>query len=188
MTGRRTIFRWFADYEKEEAWLNKMAARGFDLETFVLGFYTFREGSPGEYAYRIELLGSPARGLSRYDYFRFLEETGIEIVATWFKWVYYRRKASEGPFDVYSDAESRIGHYRRVAVFMLAVGVLNLAVFAYNAAFTARLFANLGGAPAGLSIFAITSINVLAGIAAVTTGARMFLKSRRLGREKTLRE
>ena len=51
-------------------------------------------------------------------YLSFVEETGTELLFIWVKWACFRRKASEGGFDIYTDIESRIVHYRRVARFL----------------------------------------------------------------------
>ena len=46
----------FADMEKEEEWLNEMAQKGFNfMDNFIMR-YTFSEGTPNEYIYRIEML------------------------------------------------------------------------------------------------------------------------------------
>ncbi|HOJ10563.1 MAG TPA: DUF2812 domain-containing protein, partial [Clostridiales bacterium] len=47
-------------------------------------------------------------------YIKFLEESGIEYVASYIRWIYIRRKSSDGVFDIYSDADSKIKHYKRV--------------------------------------------------------------------------
>ena len=41
-------------------------------------------------------------------YLEFLEEAGIERVGSYMRWVYLRKKAADGPFDLFSDYESRM--------------------------------------------------------------------------------
>ena len=55
---RRTIFKIYPawDFEREEKWLNEMAAKGLSLVAVGLFNYTFEETPPGEYKVRIELL------------------------------------------------------------------------------------------------------------------------------------
>lgn len=53
---RQRIFKLFVNYEKEEAWLNKLASQGLHCVDYVIGRYTFKKGAPGEYTYRIQLL------------------------------------------------------------------------------------------------------------------------------------
>jgi len=50
-----------------------------------------------------------------------MEESGVEAIATWYCWVYFRKKAVDGPFDIYSDIDSRITHYKRISIFMFCM-------------------------------------------------------------------
>jgi hypothetical protein len=105
-----TKWRLFINFEKEEQWLNKMATEGLNLIS-----YTFEEGPPGEYIYRLELLkGEPTDEQAR-DYLASMEDYGIECVDTYNNWAFFRKKAADGPFEIYSDFESKVGHYKRVA-------------------------------------------------------------------------
>jgi hypothetical protein len=120
----------FADIEREEAWLNEMAQKGFNFQDVFLARYTFTECKPQEYNYRIELLEhSPSHPLSR-QYLRFLEETGVECVTTSGRWAYFRKKATDGPFDLYSDLEAKIRHYKRNFAFAATLLLANFAVVA----------------------------------------------------------
>ena len=120
----KRVVRFYFDFEKEETWLNEMARHGWMMNSFFLGLYQFTEGPPGNYIYRIELLPFRAANANILPYLRFLEETGVEVVATWFRWAFYRKKASEGEFDIYTDIDSRIMHYRRVSQFLFPVGII----------------------------------------------------------------
>ena len=118
---RKAAWKFFADYEKEEVWLNEMSAKGLALKDFFLGRYTFDDCKPGEYVYRIEFLEDyPGNPVSR-RYLDFMAENGVEHVASWARWVYFRRKAEEGAFDIYSDFDSRIKHYQRINNLLLAI-------------------------------------------------------------------
>ena len=62
----------FADMEKEEAWINDMAQQGFNFMDNFFIRYTFSEGTPNEFIYRIELLEyKPSHMISR-NYIKFL--------------------------------------------------------------------------------------------------------------------
>jgi hypothetical protein len=119
----KLFFAW--QHEKEEAWLNQMSAQGLLLVNVGVCAYTFEEGTPGEYLYRLELLDKWPSGAEGIAYIRFLEETGIEHVASILRWAYFRRKASDGPFELYSDNSSRIKHCWRIIVMIGVAGVLN---------------------------------------------------------------
>ncbi len=136
---RFSVWNWFADYEKEEKWLNEMSAKGFHFVHTSFSRYTFEEGAQGKYIYRLQLLDNlPSHPESR-AYIRFMEEAGAEHVSSILRWVYFRKKASEGPFDLYSDLDSRIRHYGKIALLLsfpcgynLFVGLMNLRLITSN--------------------------------------------------------
>jgi hypothetical protein len=45
----KVVYRLYADYEKEETWLNEMVAKGYALKNFVWCRYVFEPCEPGEY-------------------------------------------------------------------------------------------------------------------------------------------
>ncbi len=111
---KNIIWKAYVDYEKEEKWLNEMSAKGLALTNYTWCRYVFEESPEGQYIYRIELLKNTATHPESIAYLRFLEESGVECVATYMRWVYLRKKAAEGSFDIYTDIESRIQHYKRI--------------------------------------------------------------------------
>ena len=125
---RSARWKFFINYEKEEAWLNEMSAKGFAFREYFLLRYSFEDSEPGEYIYRIELLENWITHPESQRYIGFLKENGVEAVATWGRWVYFRRRAEEGAFDIYSDVESRLTHYRRVGVMFLVVGLAEIMI------------------------------------------------------------
>ena len=134
---RHTVYKllWGWEYEKEEQWLNEMAARGKALVSIGLCKYIFEDTEPGEYTVKIELLDSMASSPRSKSYIRFLEETGAEHVGSIFRWIYIRKKASYGALDLYSDIGSKIRYMKRLqaffislTIFELFIGVMNLAI------------------------------------------------------------
>lgn len=101
-------------FEKEEKWLNEMSAKGMQLTDVGFCRYCFTKGNPGEYIYRLELLNHMPHHAESINYISFLEETGIEHIGSLLRWVYFRKKAGAGPFEIYSDTPSKINHYRRI--------------------------------------------------------------------------
>ncbi|MCM8709549.1 DUF2812 domain-containing protein [Clostridium sp. SYSU_GA19001] len=116
----------FINYEKEEKWLNDMAAKGLNLVYYSIGKYIFEKGMPSEYIYRIELLNKFPSNPESKAYINFMEESGVECVASYMRWVYFRKKANEGSFDIYSDYDSRIKLYKKIAILYGTVALLNL--------------------------------------------------------------
>lgn len=125
--------------DKEQQWLNELAAKGLSLTDYSWCRYVFEETEPGKYIYQIELLenkpGKPESDL----YLRFLEDAGVEVAATYMRWAYLRKKASDGPFSVYSDCESKIRYLNRVKNFWiflinfeLLIGLFNIGIGLFN--------------------------------------------------------
>lgn len=54
-------------------------------------------------------------------YIEFLEESGVEVITSYMNWIYLRRKTAEGEFEIYSDIESRISHYKKIAFIWTAL-------------------------------------------------------------------
>lgn len=105
-------FRLYFDTDKEVEWLNEMSRQGYAVSGYFLGTYTFDRCEPGKYQYQID----NTEGWFRVEnsYREFMTEMGIEIVALWGPWVYLRKLAEDGPFELYSDVESRITHYEKI--------------------------------------------------------------------------
>lgn len=111
---KKTVYRLFWDYEKEEEWLNQMVDKGWAMKDYFLGRYVFEPCTKGAYIYRIELLDQKVTRSKSQDYLNLLEETGIVHVASYGNWIYLRKRADQGAFQLYSDIDSRLGHYRKI--------------------------------------------------------------------------
>lgn len=122
---KHVVKKVYVDVENEENWLNSMSAMGMALIDYTWCRYVFERAQPNEYIYRIELLEKPHTHPESLSYIQFLEENGIECVAGYMRWIFLRKKASDGPFDLYTDAESRYRYYKRLFVFYNSLFVLN---------------------------------------------------------------
>lgn len=131
---RHTAYRLFlsTQYEEEENWLNEMSAKGLALVSAGVCRYVFEDEEPGKYTYKLELLNSLSSAAESRSYLAFLEETGIEHIASIFRWVYLRKKTEEGPFNLFSDMSSRIRYFRRLQVFFLTLMVLEFVIGIQN--------------------------------------------------------
>lgn len=136
----KQLHRWklYFDKDLEESWLNQLAQQGWGLTSFCLGRYTFEPIEPGEYIYRVDLL--PSDEEKKQEYFSLLREMGVEVVQQWGFWFFCRRRASEGPFELYSDAPSKASHYGRIARMFFLVALLEIvcALFQIPAILTGR--------------------------------------------------
>ena len=127
----RKLF-WVWNFDKEEKWLNEMAAKGLALVGVGFAKYEFEDSLPGEYSVRFELLNHPKNHPESEKYIRFIEETGGEQVGNYLRWVYFRKKTADGPFDLFSDNTSRIAHLKRIIALMLPIGIFNLCIGLQN--------------------------------------------------------
>jgi len=116
---------WSWEHEKEEEWLNQMARKGWSLISVGFCTYEFEECHPGEYVYRIELLENNYNSQEGQDYISFVESTGAILVGNYINWVYFKKKKSEGTFDLFSDLDSKIKHYKRIYSMMMPIGLVN---------------------------------------------------------------
>ena len=128
METRKTIRKWFWvwDFEKEEDWLNQMAMNGWLLESVGFSTYHFVRCEPGEYSVRLEM--------HKYDesYVSFMEETGAEYVGRMVMWIYFRKKTEDGPFDLFSDIDSKIDHLNKIGNVLSIIGGANLLIGIMN--------------------------------------------------------
>lgn len=120
---KQTIYKVFiaTQYEKEEDWLNEMSEKGLALVHAGFFKYIFEDSAPGEYIYKIQLLDSLHWNRKSTSYLQFLEETGVEHVASIFRWVYLRKKSEDGPFSLYSDVGSTIKYLQRLQLFFISL-------------------------------------------------------------------
>ena len=124
MNAEKIIHKWFWawDFEREEQWLNTMAHTGWLLDSVGFCTYRFIPCPAEEYTVRMEMHAWDE------DYLRFMEETGAEYLGRMATWIYFRKKTSDGVFDLFSDMDSRIGHLNRIGKLLAAVGVANLLI------------------------------------------------------------
>ncbi|GAA0180146.1 hypothetical protein SH2C18_28920 [Clostridium sediminicola] len=148
------------NYEKEENWLNEMCAKGYALVDYSWCRYVFEKCEEGEYIYRLELLEKPASNIESQKYIEFLEETGIEHVASYMRWIYCRKKSNEGKFDLFTDLKSKLKHFRSVSNFWWVLTIINLFAGIYN--LMIGIFMS--------DLKPITNINTTLGILSLTVG------------------
>ncbi|NLL48245.1 MAG: DUF2812 domain-containing protein [Firmicutes bacterium] len=124
---KKRVYKVFTNYEKEEVWLNRMAASGWHCTDYFFCRYIFTKGEPGEYTYRIQLLDNSPDHPENAEYLELLADAGIEVISSHLRWVYLRKKTAAGPFELFSDRESRIAHYKKIITMLLPVALVNFA-------------------------------------------------------------
>ena len=127
---RKCFLAW--QFDKEEKWLNEMAAKGLGLVSVGFCRYEFEDCTPGEYQYRIELMKYTPTHPESQQYIKFIEDTGAEQIGSYMRWVYFRKKASDTPFDLFSDLTSRIAHTSRIISLLISLSIFNAGAGLYN--------------------------------------------------------
>lgn len=120
-------FRFFYDKDAETEWLNQMAADGYAMTVFFAGFYKFETCRPGEYVYQIDF-GNSFFKINK-DYREFMQDTGVEVLQAWGPWVFLRKPASEGRFELYTDVDSGIEHYSKIRKMFKILTIIELICF-----------------------------------------------------------
>lgn len=132
---RKTVHKlfWAWNFDKEEAWLGEMAAHGWTLVSVGLCTYHFEETAPDAYYIRMEMLkGGWSLGPQDKDYIRFVEDTGAEFLGNVKNWVYFRKKSELGPFDLFSDIDSRIGQLKQLLTLLLILFLITIPIGLVN--------------------------------------------------------
>lgn len=113
-------FKWFWAWEdeKEEAWLRNMSLEGWHLAS--VGFpawYTFQQGAPVSYAYRLDYIPQKRKN---DDYYQLFRDAGWKYLGELNNWQYFRKEVtgSELP-EIYTDVESKVQKYRLVLGMLL---------------------------------------------------------------------
>ena len=178
---RKTVRKWFWiwDFDKEERWLNEMAAKGLALTSVGWCRYDFEDSLPGEYRVALEMPEAMPGTAEGQKYIEFVESTGAEHVGTFTRWVYFRKKAAEGGFEMFSDNASKVKHLTRIMRFILFIGCLNL----YTGCYNMFLLFSCGNEPHAFGI-----INLLIGVFAIFGWLRLNRKRKKLKAEQILFE
>lgn len=127
-------FKWFWAWqdEQEEGWLREMSTVGWHLRGISFPtIYDFESGESRDYVYRLDYRSHWK--MDKEDYLQLFQDAGWEYVQEMAGWHYFRKLAEQGEdFEIYTDAESKIGKYQRLLMFLwilmlpLIVGLINL--------------------------------------------------------------
>lgn len=122
-------FKLCFDKNKEMDWLNEMSRQGWNLTKFGYGLYTFEPCTPGEYVYDCDLKD---KGFSiSPDYRSILESQNIQIIPSGGFWFLVRRKASDGPLQLYTDDQSRLEQYKKIRRMFKVTAIAELMILMF---------------------------------------------------------
>ncbi|WP_273320897.1 DUF2812 domain-containing protein [Vallitalea guaymasensis] len=175
----KLAFRYFIDYEKEEKWLNEMESKGYHFLRYCLLFYIFTIGEPNTYTYRIELLENMTSNHESRNYLDFLADTDIENVASWGRWVYLRKEKDKGPFELFTDLDSKLKHFKRVFYFYFALSPLLIG--------TSINFINMA-LDGGAFLKIVSGLYVMLIIFVIIHGVKTYLKMNSIQKHMNLHE
>lgn len=132
---KKVVYRFFVDHEKEEKWINEMSAQGWHLEKFSVGRFVFKKGEPGKYIYRNEFITEmDERNIK--EYFDLLKDSGVTIVHQFGSWVYMKKPATEGPFQLFTDNASTLAYYNRLLKVFYSLLLLNICFTLLNVGYS----------------------------------------------------
>ena len=127
----------------------------------------------------LQLLDKLPRHPESKKYIEFLETTGAEHVGSFTRWAYFRKKASEGDFELFSDNDSRIKYVSKVIGLVSLITIANW-IIGINNVFIARSF------PSPMNYVGI--LNLLIGLFGTWGMIRLMRKRKKMKQEGQLFE
>ena len=98
MKTNKTILNWFADFDKEEEWLNEMSRNGWCLWHTNGYIYRFKKSEPGEFLFQIDF-DEDSGSKGGEDYVNFRTSCGDIFVHEMNSKIYWKRRVADGPFE-----------------------------------------------------------------------------------------
>lgn len=120
-------FRLSFDKDKMIQFINEMSQKGYAMTGFFAGFFHFEKCKPGNYIYQVDFSEKFFRVTDSYR--EFMEEQDVEIVQCWGPWVYLRKEASKGEFQMFTDIDSQIVHYTKILTMFKIVTIIEVIGF-----------------------------------------------------------
>lgn len=115
---RKSKWFWAWQDDKEEEWLGEMSRQGFHLQhAGVFGQYSFKQGEPREFAYRLDFVVNAKKNP---DYYQLFRDAGWEHVGELGGWQYWRKKVMDGNIpEIFTDNASKIQKYQRLIGWLI---------------------------------------------------------------------
>lgn len=121
----------FFDIEKETKWLNKLAKEGYRLTHKKWFTYYFKKCEAGKYLYQVERR-KPFTAEENKDYIDFASSLNINTVSTQWGWFYFEKENDGKEFNIFSDAPSKISHYKNLILTLIMIGLFNFSILNSN--------------------------------------------------------
>lgn len=114
--------KWFLPWQdrEEEAWLEEMSKQGLHFQKVNhFGAYTFAQGNPAHYAYRLDYQTAVN---DDEQYFQIFRDWGWQHIDTTNGWRYFRQEIKDGKIpEIFTDTDTKIKKYERVRAYFLSV-------------------------------------------------------------------
>lgn len=129
------------DYEKEEAWLNKMSEQGLQFQKATMISSTFIRDKSIRYTYRLDYQTGNQKDAEFQEYIQLYRDAGWEYVSSYSSmWHYFRRAWQPGEQPkLYTDRDSLIVHYKKIQRVMGIMLLINLGIVLLNTGNLIRL-------------------------------------------------
>lgn len=125
-TKFKAFFAW--DDDKEEKWLEKMAARGWHLQRVVPFFYSFTIDVPEKVVYRLDYKMVLDKDYA--DYLTIFNDSGWELVTVMANWHYYRLSPlNEKIPEIYNSNLAKAEKYRRLLLGLIPFFPIYVVIF-----------------------------------------------------------
>ncbi len=159
---KKTKLFWAWQDDREEAWLGEMSRQGLHLvHAGAFGQYSFEQGQPRDYAYRMDFVTNANKNP---DYYQLFRDAGWEHVEEMSGWQYWRKEIVDGKVpEIYTDNASKIQKYQRlIGLLILYYPIFIIFLSRYNDQIGERYGTVVGGIYeiAFFLFFAIVMVNL----------------------------
>lgn len=113
---------WVWDHEKERAFLEDMAEKGYRLEQVRFGSYDFSESKSEKRIYQFDFKG--LNKMPEDEYLQLYEDSGWDLDAKYGGWYYFSKAVTDEEIDlsIFNDIASRKAKYKRLLTYLMIVG------------------------------------------------------------------
>ncbi|MCR8630357.1 DUF2812 domain-containing protein [Paenibacillus radicis (ex Xue et al. 2023)] len=122
-------YKFFINFEKEEQWLNEMAQQGYRFTKKTTG-YEFQPGKPDNAVIKMDYRTFKKQE-DFEDYCALFEDCGWKHI-TGSKssgYQYFRKIHENGDDDIFSDADSKAGRYKRISEMWSTLATTFIPIF-----------------------------------------------------------
>ncbi len=110
-TIHKAIFAW--EDEKEEKWLEQMAAEGWKLISVAPYVYKFERSKPERVVFRLDYKITTDKDYQ--DYLNIFKDAGWELFTTFANWQYFKTTPENNEIpEIYNSGKAKAQKYRRL--------------------------------------------------------------------------